>query len=115
MPLTPTIVCEAPRVIDGDTIRCAGLGKVRLHALNAREHDGTCRGHAPCPAASAAAATRRLAQLLRVTPVRLEPVDVDRYGRLVAHVRAGANDVGCQLVREGLAAPWPRYGDPCPR
>lgn len=41
--------------------------------------------------------------------VRLEPRDVDRYGRTVARVYAGAVDVNAELVRRGAAWVYLEY------
>lgn len=113
----PAIICEAPRAIDGDTLRCAGIGRVRIVAINARElhgpDKGGCKGNAPCPERSAESALANLSKLLRVQPVQLLPLTHDRYGRLVARVRAGGIDVGCAQVAGGFAAEWSRYGKAC--
>jgi micrococcal nuclease len=41
--------------------------------------------------------------------VSIEPVDVDRYGRLVAEVRCGRYALNFTLVEEGLAWCYPKY------
>lgn len=118
--MTPVIVCEAPRVIDGDGFACrtpAGRVEVRLVAINAREHWGGCRRGHPCPPATAAAARAHLERLLALGPVACRPVSRS-YDRIVArcHVRtiAGPLDLSCAQVRARVAAPWARYGKACP-
>src|SRR5436309_1915236 len=55
-----TFSCTVASVTDGDTLRCTDGTRVRISGINAREHDGTCNIGAPCPSASAVAATSAL-------------------------------------------------------
>ena len=114
--------CMNPRVIDGDTLVCAGE-HVRLHAINAREKSGKClpaapgiRGRknaAPCTRASGKAATAELRRLTAGRRVICTPTATDRYGRTVARCSAGTTDLGCSLVRTGHAAEWRKFGRAC--
>ena len=71
------------RVVDGDTLRLAGLGRVRLIGIDTPEvHERV----EPCGQLAAAFVTRLLAPGTRVRyRVGVEPRD--RYGRLLAYVR----------------------------
>jgi len=91
-------------VHDGDTVSVRRDGetvRVRLACIDAPE-----RGQA-----FASRARRELAALVLERPVRLEVVDRDRYGRLVARVLAGEDDVNLAMVARGLA--W-HYRHHCP-
>ncbi|MEX1357147.1 MAG: thermonuclease family protein [Gaiellaceae bacterium] len=91
------------RVVDGDTIVVDGGRRVRLVQIDAPELAGS-----EC---YAAAAKNTLAKLLpRRARVRLEfdpKLDrVDRYGRLLAYVRKGRENVNVTLVARGAASVW---------
>jgi micrococcal nuclease len=102
--LPPAIVCEAPRAIDGDTIRCANLPKsVRLIGIDAPELPGHCRKGRTCTPGDGFVARRALAQLLRRAPVTIHPTGHDRYGRILARVIAGRLDLNCAMLAGGHA------------
>jgi micrococcal nuclease len=96
------------RVIDGDTIVLTTGMHVRLIQIDSPElSSGECY---------ATAARSTLARLLPVgTRVRLEldpRLDhVDRYGRTLAYVRKGAENVNLALVARGAASVWFYGGD----
>src|SRR5215218_883415 len=96
------------RVIDGDTIVLTTGTHVRLVQIDAPElSGGECY---------ATASRSTLARLLPAgTRVRLE-LDprlerVDRYGRRLAYVRKGAENVNLTLVARGAASVWFYGGD----
>lgn len=101
----PMPVCGSGRrvncVVDGDTIWVA-REKIRLRSINAPEVGGDCSRER----ALAAEATRRLSQLLSARPFSVDRGGTDRYGRTLATVRTGEEDVGMILEREGLAHVW---------
>lgn len=107
-----TLSCMNPRVVDGDTLICAGE-PVRLVAINAREKNGTCRPGSPCTRATGKAATAELRRLTAGRRVTCQPVDTDRYGRTVARCRVAEADLSCSLVHTGHAAEWPQFGRAC--
>jgi len=88
-------------VIDGDTFWWK-REKIRIENIDAPELTGMCAGE-PMKAERAA---ERLTQLLggRVELVRNGR---DNYGRTLARVEVDGDDVGEQMVREGLARAWP--------
>lgn len=109
-----TLVCPAPHVHDGDTLTC-DHHQVRLWGMDAPELDGSPRCRQVATWACDGWAMRwglpardRLVALTR-GEVRCEEVDVDRYGRMVGRCEAGGQDLGRQLVAEGLARDYTRY------
>ena len=93
-------------VVDGDTADVhldSGMIRIRLHAIDAPE-----RGQ-PQGAASKAA----LAALVYRKPVLVEPIEQDRYDRLVARLWLGDLDVNAEMLKQGRAWVYRRYaGDP---
>lgn len=82
------------RVHDGDTFS-VGARRIRIRGIDAPE-----RGQP-----GAAAAARRLAELLRHRPVVIVPVGRDVYGRLLADVYVGGRRVADLLRQEGFGKP----------
>lgn len=94
----PAAVCVVARVTDGDTIRCADGRRVRLVGIDAPEMSQRPFG------AAARRALQRLAP--EGSPVTLETgrQRADRFGRVLAVVRAGdGTNVNERLVAEGFA------------
>jgi micrococcal nuclease len=90
--------CEVTDVIDGDTIRCGELGRVRLLLIDTPERDQKPWG---------GRAREALTALVPVgSSVRLD-TDVqlrDRYGRLLAYLyRLDGIQVNEMMVRNGFA------------
>ena len=102
--LPPAIVCEAPRALDGDTIRCANLARrVRLVGIDAPELPGHCRRGRACVKGDALAAQRALAGMMRLGTVRLQITGRDRYFRHLAIVTVRGVNLNCQMLRTGHA------------
>lgn len=100
--------CQVASVRDGDTLilSCLNGGtlRVRLWGVDAPELGQSSWGRQ---------AHQYLSQRA-VGEVRVEPVDRDRYGRLVARLYRGPQDLGLDLVRAGWAevyAPFNRRRD----
>jgi endonuclease YncB( thermonuclease family) len=94
--------CLVSKIVDGDTIECEPLGRIRLIGIDAPERD-----QAPHGATSAEELGQWIPEGSRVT---LEP-DVnrrDRYGRLLAYLWYGGEMVNWWMVREGWALAY-RY------
>jgi len=92
--------CPSPRVTDGDTIRCAGE-RIRLIGIDAPELPGHCRAGRDCAPGDPFASRRALVATLRFGPVTYQPIVRDRYGRTVAIVWAGRQNLSCwQLARK---------------
>jgi micrococcal nuclease len=89
-------------VHDGDTISVLRQGRsvrLRLHGIDAPEL-GQAFGRA---------AKQMTSSLVFKRDVRVVPVDIDEYGRLVARVFVGATNLNLELVRRGLAWHYTRY------
>ncbi len=91
-------VASSARVLDGDTLlvwRESGRRpmKVRLADIDAPEHDQ----------AFGEASRRSLIELVSGVPVRIDPIAVDRYGRLVAWVFAGDISANTYQIERGMA------------
>lgn len=86
-------------VIDGDTFSLNGT-RIRIAGIDAPEtHSARC----PYEAQIGAAATQKLAELLRGRPLWVSGIKVDRYGRNVAVVRVNGEDVADAMIGSGLA------------
>lgn len=81
-----------PYVIDGDTIVSDGA-RIRLAGIDAPELSQP----------GGAEARSHLIRLIAGGAVRIEPLDTDRYGRMVARVHACCGDLGRRMVRDGYA------------
>ena len=91
-------------VVDGDTadIRLqSGMIRVRLHAIDAPERD---QPHG-------AAAKKALSNLVFDRKVTLEPIEQDRYDRLVARLWLAELDVNAEMLRQGHAWVYRRYAN----
>lgn len=89
-------------VVDGDTLDVrleSGMLRVRLHGIDAPERDQ----------AYGAASRRELSRLVYRRQVELEPVEQDRYERMVARLWLDFEDVGAELVKRGAAWVYRRY------
>jgi len=100
---------DAPRlagtvvgIADGDTVDLrldSGMIRVRLHAVDAPEHDQPY----------GRAARRELSRLVYLRKVEVEPIEQDQYDRLVARLWLGEMDVNAELLRSGAAWVYRRY------
>lgn len=104
------IACEAALVIDGDSVRCANLGEVRLLGIDSPDYRDSppCRGHYGdhvCDDRAAKAAKLNLIALVsrKRSTVTLLPVTTDRYGRTVAEMWAGRTKLSCWQMQSGVA------------
>jgi micrococcal nuclease len=91
------------RVHDGDTLTIEGAGKVRLVQIDAPEI-----GTGECYSKEAAAELRRIAppgtSVAVSTDLRLD--ERDQFGRTLAYVLVGGENVNLTLVERGAAAPY---------
>lgn len=78
---------------DGERVR------VRLYGIDAPEKDQEC----------ALAARKKLGKLIYDKEIRVEVLDVDKYGRYVGKVYAGARYVNRYMLKEGLAWHYKHY------
>lgn len=98
------ITCRVVGIADGDTLTCLTaakqLIKVRLHAIDAPEKQQ----------AFGQQAKKHLSDLVYNQTVTLNITDTDRYGRTVADIRLGSLDINQQMVKNGYAWAYRRYG-----
>jgi len=100
-PVLPGVVVG---VVDGDTadVRLqSGMIRVRLHAVDAPERD---QPHG-------AASKQALSKLVYGKNVNVEPIEQDRYDRLVARLWLSGLDVNAELIKQGDAWVYRRYAD----
>jgi endonuclease YncB( thermonuclease family) len=97
-------------VVDGDTIDINGM-RIRFNGIDAPESWQKCQRADGTQYRCGAAAAFALDDFLAASrPTRCEPVDVDRYHRIVANCfRADGKNVNAWLVRTGNAVDWVRY------
>lgn len=108
------LTCVVAAIIDGDTLRCLDGTRIRLHAVAARERDGSCSPGHPCPSASAQAATTELRRLAGGRTLRCHSTG-NSYGRITAicWTREGT-EINCAMVRSGVALIWDRFNRESP-
>lgn len=91
----------ACRVVDGDTLNCAGE-RIRLLGIDAPELPGHCQPGRACAPGDPHASTRSLATALS-GPLTITRTGQDRYGRTLALVRGAHGDLSCWQLRQGQA------------
>ncbi len=103
VPARETISGRVVQVHDGDTVSLrtddGAPVKARLFGLDAPELD---QPHGP-------AAKRFLAGLVAGRPVRAEPRDRDRYGRLLGRIFLGNRPVDQEMIGQGWAWVYEKY------
>jgi len=104
---SPASQCPAPRVVDGDTLRC-GSERVRLLGIDAPELEH-CPRWRVCAPGDGQASKRSLVAGMQSGPVRLQRVTADRYGRTVAVVWAGGVNMSCWQLERGQAIYKPHW------
>lgn len=85
------------RVVDGDTLKIDGES-YRIHGIDAPEIDQTC-GSWACGKDAA----NTLQGLVSRQSVTCDPIETDRYGRVIARCYAGQQDIGAAMVDAGMA------------
>jgi endonuclease YncB( thermonuclease family) len=100
---------DAPRltgvvvgITDGDTVDVrlqSGMIRVRLHAIDAPEHDQP----------NGKASRRELSRLVYRKSVEVEPIEQDQYDRVVGRLWLGETDVNAELLKLGAAWVYRRY------
>jgi micrococcal nuclease len=104
--LSLSLVCAA---VDGDTLRCAPTPlfpkgeRIRLLGIDAPEMRGHCRKGRRCAPGDPHASAASLASALRNGAATIERIGSDRYGRTLAMVRVGGQDLSCWQLSRGKA------------
>jgi micrococcal nuclease len=96
-PIRETSGCTIQRIIDGDTIECAEVGRVRLIGMDTPELSQEPYGTLATEALAALAPVGSRVELERDVELR------DQYGRTLAYVWADGLQVNWALVRQGWA------------
>ena len=120
-----TFTCTPTAVWDGDgPIWCAEGPRIRIAGVAAREIDGNCRSHHPCPSVSGTEARDRIVQLfggpngklrtghIKVRAPAMKCVSDGSAGgkRTAAWCTSPAfGDLSCAAVQSGGAVRWQRY------
>ncbi len=102
-----TVLQGTVSVIDGDTLDLHGQ-RIRLHGIDAPESKQTCTREGEtwrCGQAAALALAERIGR----QSVACEQRDIDRYKRIVAICRLGAEDLNAWMVRSGWAMAYRQY------
>jgi len=95
-------------VIDGDTIEIRGQ-RIRLFGIDAPESRQTCTDPKGVSYRCGQRAARALDYRISDSPVTCEPMDRDRYGRIVAVCRAYGEDLSAWMTGLGWALAFRRY------
>ena len=95
--------CRVGYVYDGDTVEVVCDGQSLTARLVGFDTPETKEPGCAAEAALGARATERLRALVTTWPVKMDSVGYDRYGRLLARLDVGGQDVADLLVDEGLA------------
>jgi len=100
--------CDVSYVNDGDTLRCQDGTRVRLHAIAARETDGSCSPGHPCPSASASTSK---ASLEKLAGRRINCIQTGTSYRRVTAICDNEQgvEINCAMVRSGAAVIWDRF------
>ncbi len=104
------LLSRTPEVVDGDGLKLGGAA-VRLHGIDAPEFAQSCRSSTGEDWACGAAASKALAALVAGGRVACEPLDRDRYDRIIARCLVGGDDIRWQNYRSCLAWAFTRYSD----
>jgi endonuclease YncB( thermonuclease family) len=105
----PERIVGPATIIDGDTLEIGGR-RIRLHGIDAPETAQTCRVE-DRPYRCGEEAAFALADEVGRRPVACDPVDSDRYGRVIAVCWLGIEDLNARMVAQGWALAYRRYSD----
>jgi micrococcal nuclease len=101
-PVGEALPAAGCRAIDGDTIRCDGMRRVRLLGVDTAELPGHCREGRDCAPGDPVAQMQALQRFLDVGGIRIQPIKLDRYERAVAIVTNGNGDnASCAVIQAG--------------
>lgn len=97
-------------VIDADTLDVAGQ-RIRLHAIDAPERDQSCETEQGEHWAGCGEwISKVVTDTYQGTYARCLPVTRDKYERTVARCFVDGRDIGADLVTQGLAFAYLKYG-----
>ena len=110
LPVAAQDITGTLRVVDGDTID-VGATRIRLHGIDAPERAQPCTTLAGQNWACGDWVTRQVTDLYQGTQARCQPLDKDRYGRIVARCFVAERDIGREMVAQGLAYAYRKYSN----
>lgn len=96
-PVRTTSTCRVTRIVDGDTIECSGIGRIRLIGMDAPELSQGSFGEQAAGALVALIPVGTTVALERDVEAR------DRYDRLLGYVWHDGRLVNWLMVRHGFA------------
>jgi endonuclease YncB( thermonuclease family) len=101
-------VTGGPRVIDGDSLILSGEREteVRLNGIDAPEYRQSCLDENGRDWACGREAAQFLRGLVEDRRIDCQPVDRDRYGRMVADCRADGLSLNEEMLRQGYAVAY---------
>jgi endonuclease YncB( thermonuclease family) len=102
------IIESSAKVIDGDTLHIAGQ-RVRLHGIDAPESAQQCKDAKDVGYPCGQQATAALANHIGQQPISCKGYEIDRYGRIIAVCRLGAEDINAWMVSQGWAMTYRTY------
>lgn len=108
---SPVLQARLLKVTDGDSLRVqldSGPIEIRLHGIDAPEVRPRRQRFGP-------EATKVLTSLLTTTALEIEPVEQDRYDRMVARVFVNGRDVNAAMLEAGFAWAYRDYLDSATR
>lgn len=100
------------RVVDGDTIIVRGE-HIRLLGIDAPEMRGVCRVGRVCVAGNPIQSKNNLIRVFQSGPLHIRRFGFDRYGRTLAMVAAGDQDLSCAQLQGHFAVyvkRWDKIG-----
>lgn len=98
------------KVIDGDSIVVGGK-EVRMEGIDAPEYHQNCFDAKGETYACGVEAYEYLRKQVKGKKVRCEPMEIDRYKRVVAVCFANDINLNAQMVKSGHAVAYDRYDD----
>lgn len=104
----PLLSQQSVTVLDGDTFDLNGE-RVRLEGIDAPELEQICHRESGEPYACGVRSAAALKRILKGGIVTCQKEGEDRYGRTLAHCKAGESDVNREMVRRGWAFAFLKY------
>ena len=98
------------KVIDGDSIVVGGR-EVRLEGIDAPEYHQDCYSAKGEAYACGVRAMEYMQKLVKGKKLRCEPIEIDRYKRVVAVCFVGGKNLNAEMVSSGNAVAYDRYDD----
>ncbi len=95
--------CRLGYVYDGDTVEIDCGSETMTARIVGLDTPETKEPGCAAEAELGAKATARLRELVKARPAKMDSIGYDKYGRVLAELQLGGEDVADILTREGLA------------